>query len=131
MFRSLWVKFLILLVGVAVLSLSGTFALRELMLRDFQAYVEGETEDKIYWIIADFEGAYDRNNGWNAEVQSRNLIWAFTLGFEIRLLDETGNLVIDTEKAIEKTNPQAKRRLLALSQFRELKEPEASYRWET
>lgn len=123
MFRSLWVKFLILLVGVAVLSLSGTFALRELMLRDFQAYVEGETEDKIYWIIADFEGAYDRNNGWNAEVQSQNLIWAFTLGFEIRLLDETGNLVIDTEKAIEKTNPQAKRRLLALSQFRELKEP--------
>ena len=119
MFRSLWVKFLILLVGVAVLSLSGTFALRELMLRDFQAYVEGETEDKIYWIIADFEGAYDRDNGWNAEVQSQNLIWAFTLGFEIRLLDETGNLVIDTEKAIEKTNPQAKRRLLALSQFRE------------
>jgi two-component system sensor histidine kinase BaeS len=122
MFRSLWVKFLILLLGVAILSLSGTIALRELMLRDFRAYSEGETEDKIYWIIADLEGVYDRNTGWSAKAQAQSLIWAFTLGFETRLLDQAGNLVIDTEKAIETTTPRVKRRLLALSQFRELKE---------
>lgn len=122
MFKSLWINFLILLLGVAVLSLSGTIVLRELMLRDFRAYIEGETEDKIYWIIADLEGAYDHNKGWKADSQSQSLLWAFTLGFEIRLLDEEGNLVIDTEKAIETTTPQVKRRLLALSEFRELKE---------
>jgi two-component system sensor histidine kinase BaeS len=118
MLRSLWFKFLILLCGVAVLALSGTIVLRELMLKDFRAYLEGETEDKIYWIIADLEGAYDRNLGWSADVQAQNLIWAFTLGFEVRLLDQTGSLVIDTEKAIETTSPRVKRRLLALSQFR-------------
>ncbi len=122
MFKSLWINFLILLLGVAVLSLSGTIVLRELMLRDFRAYIEGETEDKIYWIIADLEGAYDRNEGWKADSQVQSLLWAFTAGFEIRLLDEEGNLVIDTEKAIETTTPQVKRRLLALSEFRELKE---------
>ncbi len=122
MFKSLWLKFLILLCGVAVLALSGTIVLRELMLKDFRAYLEGETEDKIYWIIADLEGAYDRNSGWNVDAQAQNAIWAFTLGFEIRLLDKAGNLVIDTEKAIEKASPRVKRRLLALSQFRELKE---------
>jgi two-component system sensor histidine kinase BaeS len=122
MVRSLWIKFLILLLGVAVLSLSGTFVLRELMLKDFQAYIEGEAEDKIYWIIADLEGAYDRSTGWSADTHAQSLIWAFTLGFEIRLLDLAGNLVIDTEKAIESTTSQVKRRLLALSQFRELKE---------
>ncbi len=122
MFKSLWLKFLILLCGVAVLALSGTIVLRELMLKDFRAYLEGETEDKIYWIIADLEGAYDRNSGWNVDAQAQNAIWAFTLGFEIRLLDQAGNLVIDTEKAIETTSSRVKRRLLALSQFRELKE---------
>jgi len=122
MFRSLWIKFLILLLGVAVLSLSGALVLRELMLRDFRAYIEGETEDKIYWIIADLETAYHRSGGWNAGSQAQNLLWAFTLGFEIRLLDQAGTLVIDTEKAIETTNPQVKTRLLALSEFRELKE---------
>ena len=122
MFKSLWLKFLILLLGVAVLALSGTIVLRELMLKDFRAYLEGETEDKIYWIIADLEGAYDRNSGWNVDAQAQNAIWAFTLGFEIRLLDQAGNLVIDTEKAIETTSSRVKRRLLALSQFRELKE---------
>ena len=122
MFKSLWLKFLILLCGVAALGLSGTIVLRELMLKDFRAYLEGETEDKIYWIIADLEGAYDRNSGWNVDAQAQNAIWAFTLGFEIRLLDQAGNLVIDTEKAIETTSSRVKRRLLALSQFRELKE---------
>jgi two-component system sensor histidine kinase BaeS len=122
MFKSLWLKFLILLLGVAVLALSGTIVLRELMLKDFRAYLEGETEDKIYWIIADLEGAYDRSSGWSADAQAQNAIWAFTLGFEIRLLDQAGNLVIDTEKAIETTSSRVKRRLLALSQFRELKE---------
>ncbi len=122
MFKSLWINFLILLLGVAVLSLSGTIVLRELMLRDFRAYIEGETEDKIYWIIADLEGAYDLSEGWEADSQVQSLLWAFTAGFEIRLLDEEVNLVIDTEKAIETTTPQVKRRLLALSEFRELKE---------
>jgi two-component system sensor histidine kinase BaeS len=122
MFKSLWIKFLILLLGVAVLSLSGTIVLRELMLRDFRAYIEGETEDKIYWIIADLEGAYDRKAGWKAASQAQSLLWAFTLGFELRLLDHAGDLVIDTEKAIETTTPQVKRRLLALSQSRNLED---------
>jgi two-component system, OmpR family, sensor histidine kinase BaeS len=118
MLKSLWVKFLILLCGVAALALSGTIVLRELMLKDFRAYLEGETEDKIYWIIADLEGAYNHNTGWKNDAQVQSLIRAFTLGFEIRLLDPTGDLVIDTERAIETTTPQVKRRLLALSQSR-------------
>ena len=118
MFRSLWLKFLLLLCGIAALALSGTIVLRELMLKDFRAYLEGETEDKIYWIIADLEGSYERNGGWNADALAQNLSWGYTLGFEIRLLDQGESLVIDTKKAIEKSSPRMKRRLLALSEFR-------------
>lgn len=119
MLRSLWFKFLILLLGIAVLALSGTVVLRELMLKDFRAYLEGETEDKIYWVIADLEGVYERKAGWNAETVGKNLVWAFTMGFEIRLLDEDGNLVMDTEKAIETATPREKGRLFAFSESRD------------
>lgn len=118
MYRSLWFKFLLLLCGVAALALSGAIVLRELMLRDFRAYLEGETEDKIYWIIADLEGSYERNGDWDADALSQNLSWAYTLGFEIRLFDQDDHLVMDTEKAIEKSSPRMKRRLFALSEFR-------------
>jgi len=123
MVRSLWLKFLILLCGIAVLALSGTIVMRELMLKDFRSYLEGETEDKVYWIIADLEGSYDRHSGWDVENQAQNLIWAFTLGFEVRLLDQEGNLVLDTERAIETTSARVKRRLLALSQSRNTEDP--------
>jgi two-component system sensor histidine kinase BaeS len=118
MLRSLRLKFLLLLLSVAVVALSGTLVLRELMLRDFGAYLEGEAEDKAYWIQAAFEGAYERNAGWRVAAQAEDALWALTLSFEIRLLDQEGKTVIDTEKAIQSASPLVKRRLDALSQFR-------------
>ena len=88
------------------------------MLGDFRAYLEGEAEDKAYWIQAEFEGAYERNAGWKGDSQAQDALWALTLGFEIRLLDREGNLVIDTAQAIEGASPLLKRRLKALSQSR-------------
>ncbi len=116
--KSLHVKFLILLLGVAVVALSGTLVFRELTLRDFREYLEGETENKAYWIQAALEGAYERNAGWNVDAQAEDALWALTLGFEMRLLDEKGNMVVDTDRAIRSASPLVKRRLNALSQFR-------------
>jgi hypothetical protein len=43
---TLRVKFLILLVGVALVALSGTLVFRSLVLGDFRDFLEGDTEDK-------------------------------------------------------------------------------------
>jgi two-component system sensor histidine kinase BaeS len=117
MFRSLHLKFLSLLFGVVLVALSGTLILRELMLRDFTDYLEGDAEDRIYALLADYEGAYERDGRWKGDSQTQLALWALTLGFQIRLNDEGGRFVATTGKAIEQASPALKRRLTALSRL--------------
>jgi two-component system sensor histidine kinase BaeS len=117
MFKHLWVKFLLLLLGVAAVALSGTFVLRGLMLGDFRAYLEGESEDKIYLIQADIEGAYERQGRWQEDLQGQDAIRALMSGFEMKLMDRDGKLVIDTGRAIAAASPLVRKRLEALAQF--------------
>lgn len=118
MFKSLRLKFLLLLLGVVALSLSGTIVLRELMLRDFDAFLEGDAEDRVYWLLAHLEGSYERSAGWSRDAQAEDALWALNLGFEMKLKDEDGRLIVDTERAIETASPLARRRLMALSRYR-------------
>jgi two-component system, OmpR family, sensor histidine kinase BaeS len=117
MFRSLWLKFLLLLLAVVAVSLLSTITLRELMLRDFRAFLEGEAEDKIYLLQANLEGSYERYGGWRTDVQAQEAIRALMSGFEVRLTDQEGKPVVDTNIAIENASPLVKRRLKALAQF--------------
>jgi two-component system, OmpR family, sensor histidine kinase BaeS len=117
MFRSLWLKFLLLLLTVVAISLASTIAFREFMLKDFRAYLEGEAEDKIYLMQADLEGAYERSGGWRADLQTQDAIRALMSGFEMRLTDEHGNLIINTDRVIENASLLVKKRLQALTQF--------------
>lgn len=114
----LWFKFLVLLVIVGGVALSGTVVLRSLMLGDFSAYLEGEAEDRVYGILADLEAAYEQQSGWNADSQARDALWALTAGFEIRLLDQDGKTVIDSETMLLKASPLVVGRLKALSQLK-------------
>jgi two-component system, OmpR family, sensor histidine kinase BaeS len=118
MARGLRLKFLLLLLGVVLLSLFSAFAVRELMLKDFYAYLEGETEDKAYWILAHLEGFYERSGVWKPDAQAEDALWALNLGFEMRLLDREGKAVIDTETAIRTVSPLVGKRLKALSELR-------------
>lgn len=115
--RRLWLKFLILLLIVGGVALSGTFFLRHLMINDFQAYLEGEAEDRVYGILAGLEAAYERQSGWDTESQVRDALWALTMGFEIRLIDEQGNRVIDQEEMTRRASPLIIARLKSIFQF--------------
>lgn len=117
MLRSLWLKFLLLLLAVVAISLISTILLRHFMVGDFKAYQEGESEDKIYLIQADLEGSYERFGGWKGDVQAQEAIRALMSGFEVRLTDEKGRRVIDTKTAIETASPLVRKRLQALAQF--------------
>ena len=122
--KSLRIKFLVLLLGVAAVALSGTFVLRALLIRDFAAYLEGEAEDKIYLIQADLESAYERQGGWRSELQTQEAIRALMAGFEMELRDRQGKLVTDTDRAIADASPLVRKRLEALAQFRTGERPE-------
>ena len=117
MFRSLWIKFLILILAVTIISLSAAYFLRELMIRDFREYLEGEMLDSVHWITADLEGTYEKYSGWKEDILAEDTIWALMLGLEIRIKDTKGKVVMDTEKAVNTLSPLMRRRVLGISNF--------------
>jgi two-component system, OmpR family, sensor histidine kinase BaeS len=118
MLRSLWIKFLLLLVIISAIALSSAFVLREFMIHDFSKYLEGEMEDRIYWVIADLEGTYEKYSGWKEDLIMEDTIWAFMLGLEVKIKDVNDKVIMDSEKALSGLSPLVKRRLNAISQYR-------------
>jgi two-component system sensor histidine kinase BaeS len=118
MLRSLWIKFLILLLIISAIALSSAFVLREFMIRDFRKYLEGEMEDRVYWVIADLESTYDKYSGWKEDAIMEDSIWALMLGLEIRIKDANGDVLMDSEKALNSLSPLVRRRLDAILQSR-------------
>lgn len=127
MTRSLWIKFLVLLFAVSVIALSAALVLRELMIRDFREYLEGEREDRVYWVTADLEAAYEKYRGWNEEAISEDTVWALMLGFDIRILDDRGRKVMDTEGALAALSPLVRQRILAVSELTPREQAEKPY----
>ena len=98
-------KLLALLLAVVAVALSAALVLRGLMVRDFRAYLEGQAEDRVYWITADAERTYARHGGWSREWLDEDALWALMLGFQVRVLDAAGQVVSDTEMAMDALTP--------------------------
>ncbi len=116
MFKSLWLKFFLLLVIVSLVALSAAFLLRELMLKDFREYLEGEREDRIYWITAAMESSYDKNKSWeNNRDIIEDMLWALMLGFDVKLYDVKGKMVMDTDQAVSTQSEAVVKRIMAIT----------------
>ncbi len=116
MLKSLWVKFFLLLFAVSLFALTAAFFLRELMISDFRDYLEGEMEDRVYRVIAHIEGTYEKYSGWKEDIVAEDTVWAFMMGIEIKIKDMNDNVIMDTEKAIDKLSPLMQRRIMAISE---------------
>ena len=114
MFKSLWAKFFILLLAVSLVGLSAALFMRQMMLGDFKAYLDGERLDRVYLIMANLEGSHERNNGWDRVEISRSAIHALMLGMEVKVQDARGSIVMDTQQALEDLPPFMARRVLSL-----------------
>jgi len=111
MFKSLWIKFLLLLFAVCLIAISTAFLLREFMISDFREYLDGEKEDRAYLITASLESSFDKHSGWDREAAVENTVWALMLGFDLELYDEQGTLVMDTDNAMEAVSPLVRKRI--------------------
>ena len=114
MFKSLWAKFFILLLVVSLVGLSAALFMRQMMLGDFKAYLDGERLDRVYLVMANLEGSHERNNGWDRREISRSAIQALMLGMEVKVQDVRGSIVMDTKQALEELPPFMARRVLSL-----------------
>lgn len=97
---------------------AAALVLRGLMVRDFRDYLEGDREDRVYWITADLERTYAKLGGWSPEALEEDALWALMLGFEVRVVDADGKLVADTERSIASLSPGMRRRGLAAQHAR-------------
>jgi two-component system sensor histidine kinase BaeS len=122
MIKSLWIKFILLLFAVSIISLSAALILRNLMVHDFREFLEGEQEDRVYWVTADLEATYDTQGRWQDDAVRRAAVWAYMLGFETRLLNLDGSLVMDTAHALKSLPPLAQQRIAELSVLRSAEE---------
>ncbi len=118
MTKSLWIKFLVILLVISAIALSSAYFLRGLIVRDFREYLEGEMEDRVYWVLGDLENTYGKYGDWKKDVIQEDAVWALMLGLEIKIWDMDGRLVMDTEGAIDSLSPLMKRRISALSSYR-------------
>ncbi len=118
MLKSLWIKFFFLLIAVSIIALSAAFLLRELMVKDFRGYLEGEMEDRVYWVTASLESTYEKYSGWENQRIIEDAVWALMLGFDMRLYDAGGTLIIDTQSAIDTLSPLVRKRIMAISELR-------------
>ena len=116
MIRSLRIKFVVLLLAVSAIALSAAFLLRGLMLRDFRDYLEGEREDRVYWVTADLERSYELHGKWDRPSLVDESVRALLLGFKVRVLDAKGSPLMDTGRALLALSPSMRRRVDALAQ---------------
>ncbi len=117
MIKSLWVKFLLLLFSVSLISLSAALSLRELIIKDFEEYLDGETEDTIYRVNAAIEGTYEKYSGWNRGALKEAAVWALLLGYKVKILDMNNHELMNSREAVGSLSPLMKRRIVALSGF--------------
>jgi len=110
---SLQRKLLLPLLLVTLIALSSGVLLRSFIIRDFRAFAEGRSIDRLYQVLAVLEGRFAEDNGWQQKRLATDLIWANQMGFEIRLYDHQGLLIITTDQALSGLPPLMRKRISA------------------
>ena len=109
---SLRCKFLLLFILISAIALSSAVVLRGFIMRDFARYLDGESQDRMQRVVAQLEGSYDVNAGWQRERLATDLAWALQLGVEAHLFDVEGRPVLNSVEAVKMLSPRMRKRVL-------------------
>lgn len=110
-------RLLLLFILVSLCALSAAMVVRGLIVRDFNHYMDGESQDRVQRVIAQLEGNYDLHNGWQEDALAVELAWALHMGFETRLLDAGGSELLNTTVALERMRPLMRKRVMETSAY--------------
>ena len=78
--------------------------------RDFEDYVSGTKEDKLYWVLASVEGSYAEGK-WDNQSLHDAIHWAIMLGFDVKVQDAAGKELINSTMIAGMLSPAMKRRM--------------------
>ncbi len=96
--------------AVILMALVSNLIFERFMSEDFEDYVSGAKEDKLYWILATIEGSYSDGRWDNAELHEA-AHWATMLGFDVKVVDENGKEIITSKGVLSMLSPSMRRRM--------------------
>lgn len=96
--------------AVIMVALISNLIYEQMIVRDFEDYVDGTKEDKLYWILASVEGSYSGGQ-WDTKSLHEALHWGMMLGFDLKIEDVNGEEIIDSMSVMEHLSPSMKRRM--------------------
>ncbi len=99
--------------AVVVTALVSNLIYKTLTVRDFEDYVRGTREDKLYWVLAAVEGSYTAG-AWDRHALHEAVHWALMLGFEVKVADRDGAELVAAREVIGTLAPEMKRRMAGL-----------------
>jgi len=92
-------------------SLASLFYMRHLLISDFNDFLEGEVEDRVYWLTNYLEQRYEKEGELSEKIAEDVIRLALMMGFEIKIFDDSDKLISDTHKTYNKSDEYIKRRL--------------------
>jgi len=110
---TLWSRLAALLLLIALAGLSSGLLVRELIVKDFRAFISGRLEDRSYWVMARLEGKYAETSRWDPVALADDVVMAYMMGLAVRVSDAEKHRVIDVQQAVELMSPQMKKRVLS------------------
>lgn len=87
--------------------------MRNLLLSDFNEFVEGSNEDKIYWVTNYLEQRYQEDKDFRRVAEDSARL-ALILGLEVKIFDDNDLLITDTHRVFDDASPIVKKRLKAI-----------------
>jgi two-component system sensor histidine kinase BaeS len=111
---------------VIIIALVSNLIFENFMARDFEAYVSGNREDRLYWVLASVEGSYSGGR-WNPMELRESVHWALMLGFDLRIADDDGREIINSSSVVRTLSPSMKRRMEDIVDINSAKGPFESY----
>ncbi|MEJ2696553.1 MAG: HAMP domain-containing sensor histidine kinase [Candidatus Sulfobium sp.] len=95
---------------VIMIALISNVIFEQFVEKDFEEYVKGAKEDKLYWVLASIEGSFSRGK-WDTQELDDSVHWATMLGFELRITDTSGEIVTTSEQVLSELTPLMRRRM--------------------
>ncbi|MEW6108166.1 MAG: HAMP domain-containing sensor histidine kinase [Nitrospirota bacterium] len=96
--------------AVVAIALISNLIYKNFIVKDFEDYVSGSKEDKLYWVLAAVEGGYS-DGRWVSRDLHETVHWAMMLGFDLKISDTQGNEIINSGSVMESLTPSMKRRM--------------------
>lgn len=110
-------KLFLAFLAVITVALISNLIYENFVAEDFESYVEGSQEDKLYWILASVEGSYSVDH-WDERSLHDTVHWAMMLGFDLKITGLEGQEIINSQVVAEHLSPSMKRRMEGIIDIR-------------